>query len=115
MLQFPPWKIWLVSVICALGVLFALPNVIGKSTLESLPSWLPHNQVSLGLDLRGGVYLLLQVDTQAYVSDRMAVVEEDMRRLLRDIAEGKALGDTTTLADPNVVRRLKDEYEAIES
>jgi acetyl-CoA synthetase len=38
-----------------------------------------------------------------------------MRRLLRDIAEGKALGDTTTLADPNVVRRLKDEYESIES
>jgi acetyl-CoA synthetase len=37
-----------------------------------------------------------------------------MRRLLRDIAEGKALGDTTTLADPNVVARLKGEYEAIE-
>jgi acetyl-CoA synthetase len=37
-----------------------------------------------------------------------------MRRLLRDIAEGKALGDTTTLADPNVVARLKNEYEALE-
>jgi acetyl-CoA synthetase len=34
-----------------------------------------------------------------------------MRRLLRDIAEGKTLGDTTTLADPNVVARLKAEYE----
>jgi acetyl-CoA synthetase len=34
-----------------------------------------------------------------------------MRRLLRDIAEGKALGDTTTLADPTVVARLKAEYE----
>jgi acetyl-CoA synthetase len=34
-----------------------------------------------------------------------------MRRLLRDIAEGKALGDTTTLADPVVVARLKTEYE----
>ena len=34
-----------------------------------------------------------------------------MRRLLRDIAEGKALGDTTTLADPNVVRMLKTKYE----
>ena len=34
-----------------------------------------------------------------------------MRRLLRDIAEGKALGDTTTLADPNVVAKLKSEYE----
>ena len=34
-----------------------------------------------------------------------------MRRLLRDIAEGKALGDTTTLADPAVVSRLKAAYE----
>ena len=33
-----------------------------------------------------------------------------MRRLLRDIAEGKALGDTTTLADPAVIARLKDDY-----
>ena len=34
-----------------------------------------------------------------------------MRRLLRDIAEGKAVGDTTTLADPNVIARLKTKYE----
>jgi len=34
-----------------------------------------------------------------------------MRRLLRDIAEGKALGDTTTLADPAAVTRLKASYE----
>jgi acetyl-CoA synthetase len=34
-----------------------------------------------------------------------------MRRLLRDIAEGKALGDTTTLADPAVVAKLKAKYE----
>ena len=34
-----------------------------------------------------------------------------MRRLLRDIAEGKALGDTTTLADPSVVARLRDQYQ----
>ena len=34
-----------------------------------------------------------------------------MRRLLRDIAEGRALGDTTTLADPAVVAKLKETYE----
>jgi acetyl-CoA synthetase len=34
-----------------------------------------------------------------------------MRRLLKDIAEGRALGDTTTLADPGVVNRLKEMYE----
>jgi acetyl-CoA synthetase len=38
-----------------------------------------------------------------------------MRRLLRDVAEGKALGDTTTLADPGVVSTLKEKYEAMES
>ena len=37
-----------------------------------------------------------------------------MRRLLRDIAEGKTLGDTTTLADPAVVARLKEQYETQE-
>jgi len=37
-----------------------------------------------------------------------------MRRLLKDIAEGRTLGDTTTLADPNVVARLRDQYESEE-
>jgi acetyl-CoA synthetase len=37
-----------------------------------------------------------------------------MRRLLRDVAEGRALGDTTTLADPTVVATLKSKYEAAE-
>jgi acetyl-CoA synthetase len=37
-----------------------------------------------------------------------------MRRLLRDVAEGRALGDTTTLADPAVVNALKDKYEHLE-
>lgn len=37
-----------------------------------------------------------------------------MRRLLRDIAEGRAVGDTTTLADPAVVRRLQQMHEAEE-
>ena len=34
-----------------------------------------------------------------------------MRRLLRDIAEGRILGDTTTLADPTVVAKLKEQYK----
>ncbi len=34
-----------------------------------------------------------------------------MRRLLRDVAEGRALGDVTTLADPTVVATLKEKYE----
>jgi acetyl-CoA synthetase len=37
-----------------------------------------------------------------------------MRRLLRDIAEGRALGDTTTLLDPNAVAQIKAQYESSE-
>jgi acetyl-CoA synthetase len=37
-----------------------------------------------------------------------------MRRLLRDVAEGRALGDTTTLADPSVVASLREKYEESE-
>ncbi len=37
-----------------------------------------------------------------------------MRRLLRDIADGKALGDMTTLADPSVIDQLKTQYEEVE-
>jgi acetyl-CoA synthetase len=39
------------------------------------------------------------------------MVGKIMRRLLRDIADGRAVGDTTTLADPNVVRKPKEMYE----
>ncbi|NNF26782.1 MAG: AMP-dependent synthetase, partial [Gemmatimonadetes bacterium] len=38
-----------------------------------------------------------------------------MRRLLKDIAEGRAIGDTTTLADPAVVDRLREQYEEDEA
>jgi acetyl-CoA synthetase len=37
-----------------------------------------------------------------------------MRRLLRDIAEGRVLGDTTTLLDPGVVAQIKEQYEGNE-
>ena len=34
-----------------------------------------------------------------------------MRRLLRDIAEGRAIGDVTTLADPTILEQLKAQYK----
>ena len=37
-----------------------------------------------------------------------------MRRLLRDIAEGRVLGDTTTLLDPHIVSQIKQQYESTE-
>src|SRR5918911_4877392 len=88
MLYFENWKIALICAVCALGVLLSLPNLFSPSFLAQMPNWLPHKQVSLGLDLRGGSYLLLQVDVAAAERDRLNSVEESVRNALRDAKVG---------------------------
>src|SRR5262252_1767088 len=84
MLYFENWKIALICAICALGVLLSLPNLFSPSLLASLPSWLPHKQVALGLDLRGGSYLLLEVDVAAAQRERLNTLVDNVRNTLRD-------------------------------
>src|SRR4051794_5839168 len=60
MLYFANWKVLVICAACAAGLLLAIPNLFTEAQLAALPSWLPHKQLSLGLDLRGGSYLLLQ-------------------------------------------------------
>ncbi|MBT7646266.1 MAG: protein translocase subunit SecD, partial [Rhodospirillaceae bacterium] len=83
MLQFPAWKIWIVAIVCGLGVAFAMPNVLPRDVAESLPSWMPNKQISLGLDLSGGAHLVVQIDEQAYVDGRLESVGQNIRRTLR--------------------------------
>ena len=75
MRHFPSWKIWVVALVCVLGVVFAAPNLISRDTARELPTWLPHKQVSLGLDLSGGAHLLLQIDEAAYREGRLSSLE----------------------------------------
>ncbi len=83
MRYFPSWKIWIVALVCALGVVLAAPNLISRDAARELPTWLPHKQVSLGLDLSGGAHLLLQIDEAAYREGRLASLEGNVRRTLR--------------------------------
>ncbi len=88
MLQFPTWKKTLVAVICALGVLYAAPNFLSEPTAESIAAWMPEwgpgKQVNLGLDLRGGSYLLLEVQSQVVVDERLEANIDSVRRALND-------------------------------
>ena len=68
MLHFSKAKIWMIAAVCALGVLFSLPNFISPGTL---PSWVPQHRVNLGLDLQGGSYLLLEVDMDTVIRERL--------------------------------------------
>ncbi|MDR1598136.1 MAG: protein translocase subunit SecD [Holosporales bacterium] len=64
------------------GLLFALPNVVSTQTLSAFPAWLRHT-VSLGLDLRGGSLLQLQVDIRAVTKERLANILSETRKSLR--------------------------------
>jgi protein-export membrane protein SecD len=83
MLHFQRWKLVLVAVVVTAGFLFALPNFFSKSTLDGLPSWLPHKQVNLGLDLQGGAHLLYQIEEQEMIQDWLKNIRGDVRETLR--------------------------------
>ncbi|MGE4218580.1 MAG: protein translocase subunit SecD [Alphaproteobacteria bacterium] len=83
MLQYPTWKRVMVLAVCALGVLYALPNFFDRSLFDDLPDWLPGKQVNLGLDLQGGSHLLLQVETGAVLRERLETLVDTVRATLR--------------------------------
>src|SRR5271154_6178398 len=83
MLYFANWKILLICGVCALGVLFSLPNLFNPAQLAWLPGSIPHKQISLGLDLRGGSYLLLEVDVAAAQTEQLNSVIDNVRDALR--------------------------------
>jgi preprotein translocase subunit SecD len=88
MLHFARWKIIAITLSCLIGVLFALPNLFSKETVQSWPDWLPKKQLSLGLDLRGGAHLLLSMDVNDVRKDWLETVRDDARRRLRDARIG---------------------------
>ncbi|MBV8593221.1 MAG: protein translocase subunit SecD, partial [Caulobacteraceae bacterium] len=80
MLALSRWKIGIVVASLIFGLLFTLPNLVPKGTL---PGWLPSQTLNLGLDLQGGSYLLLEVDTDALRQERLTNLTEDIRTKLQ--------------------------------
>jgi SecD/SecF fusion protein len=79
-----PYLVAVYLAIIVAGLLFALPNVLPASVLERWPSVLPDKRVALGLDLRGGSHLMLEVDGSELRRERVRTLAEDARRLLRE-------------------------------
>jgi len=71
------------AIIILAGVLAALPNLFPPQQLASMPAWFPKQQVTLGLDLRGGSHLVLEVDAKALKADRLRSLLDEARGVLR--------------------------------
>ena len=111
MLYMATWKKGLTLALCLLGVLFAAPNLFyetvdeanqARTEIERLtaqgetvddalretaaqwPSFLPSDVVSLGLDLRGGAHLLVEVQIAEVVEERMQNLRAEVRGALRE-------------------------------
>jgi preprotein translocase subunit SecD len=83
MVNIPRWQIVLVIAVCVIGVAFAAPNLFSRQFADSLPDWLPHKQISLGLDLQGGSHLLLEVKAGVIIEEERDSVVDELRTQLR--------------------------------
>ncbi len=145
MLYFPPWKRVLIIGICLLGLVVAMPNLFYETVDESTraearidqlerngepvpdelreaadqwPGWLPGDVVNLGLDLRGGAHLLVEVQVQEVVAERMQQLRGDVREALigaevRRFTELRATEDhvSVTISNPEEVERARQALE----
>jgi len=83
MLYFSRWKALAIVLTALIVCLFAVPNFFSQERVKTWPVW-AQRHIVLGLDLQGGSYLLLEVDGSFVKRDRLKVVLEEARRVLRD-------------------------------
>jgi SecD/SecF fusion protein len=100
------WKLASYALVVLIGCLVAAPNLFTRDQLNLLPSWLPTPQVALGLDLKGGSHLVLEVDAAAVARERLGVIADDARTALLQAA---IAGVGVRVSDGAVVVRLPDE------
>ena len=66
-----------------MGVVFSLPNFLPNKIVKTIPGWLPHQTINLGLDLQGGSHLLLEVEIDAVIKEQLEVLLDSVRSELR--------------------------------
>ena len=77
---YPRWKIWLILITLIVAVMASIPNI------TSVPSWWPSSlskPMSLGLDLKGGIHLVIDVDVDVAVARQVEEEISTVRSVLR--------------------------------
>src|SRR5437868_12941499 len=104
MLYFTRWKALGIILTALIVCLCAVPNFLPEAQVKTWPAWAQRRLV-LGLDLQGGSYLLLEVDSSYVKKEKLDQVRDDVRRVLREAK----IGYTGLATRPdNVEVRVKD-------
>ncbi|MDP2697994.1 protein translocase subunit SecD [Thalassospira sp.] len=77
------WRMVSYALILLIGLITALPNLFTADQLAKWPDFLPTRQVALGLDLKGGSHLVLEIDTKAMIAERLQAASDEARNDLR--------------------------------
>ncbi len=97
MLQIPAWKKLAIAMVCFLSVYLAIPSFYPNILSSSFGSVFPHKKINLGLDLRGGAYILLEVDFNSYDKEQSQKSIEQIRMHLKK--NGVEASDFTTVGN----------------
>lgn len=92
-MQFSPIRTAIIALVAVLGILFTIPSFLPQNVRDAWPSFLPRQTVVLGLDLQGGSHLLLQVNEDGIVSERLQSLRRDVRNTL---ANDNGIGNLIT-------------------
>ncbi len=102
------FRIFLILIVCLSAILFASPNFFYSTVDRKLndvtqtsawPDFMPSTLVKLGLDLRGGVYMLLEVKTDDVIKEKFDFLWSDIRRSL--VKKRKELGSIRRIDSPS--------------
>ncbi|MBI4920508.1 MAG: protein translocase subunit SecD [Devosia nanyangense] len=105
MLQFSPLRTAIILFVAVLGIVFAIPNFFSKDVTANWPGWLPHSGMTLGLDLQGGSHLLLQVNRESVITERLKTLRRDARQIL---AGENGIGNIITTGADSITIELTD-------
>lgn len=82
MKNYPLWKATLVILVISLAIIFSLPSLLYK---ENSNNWFFDNKINLGLDLQGGSYLLLEVQTEVLMQEELNNISDSIQFIARGL------------------------------
>ena len=104
-MKFSPIRAIIIAIVAISGILLTVPSFLPKDVLATWPSFLPRQSVVLGLDLQGGSHLLLQVNRDSIVAERIKELRRDVRTKL---ANDNGIGNLITTAADSITVELTD-------